>query len=199
MSRKLLTSTSTNVLTALPSSPVDGQEIRYQSTTGGAASMQSLGIVWSLRYRALNADGTANANAYKWEFVGGSPLAASVPGQSGAIVVGAGAVNTWLDAGPLGPSVTLPLAGDYMVQHGSNINSNQGGAVYNSVCAIGVSNLLPSVVNISAANLWASVAGQPQRITATALRVLRQQYQTNTVCSLYVNNASLSVTPVAVG
>src|SRR5215218_6358847 len=51
------------VVTALPGSPVDGQEVIYQN-----ASMASVGVAWRLKYRS------ASGSAYKWEFIGGAPL-----------------------------------------------------------------------------------------------------------------------------
>src|SRR4051812_22380129 len=51
-------------VTSLPVSPVDGQEVYYVADATN-------GVLWHLRYNA------ASASAYKWEFVGGSPLESS--------------------------------------------------------------------------------------------------------------------------
>lgn len=93
------------VVTALPAVPKDGQEINYllDATTG---------IVWKFRYRA------GSPSPYKWEFVGGAELSAEVStaetnsgGSSGAY----GALAT------PGPSIILPLEGDYDITLGAQM------------------------------------------------------------------------------
>jgi hypothetical protein len=84
------------VVTSLPSSPVDGQEIRYLADATN-------GIIWNLKYRA------ASASAYRWEVIGGSALFAEVAPEESTTAGAYGALTT------AGPSVTVPLAGDYDV------------------------------------------------------------------------------------
>jgi hypothetical protein len=57
------------VLTALPTSPVDGQEIYFQADAGPPA------VVWHLRRRSN-----------KWEFVGGAPIVYRMEGETNAYV-----------------------------------------------------------------------------------------------------------------
>jgi hypothetical protein len=57
------------VLTALPASPVDGQEIYFQADAGPPA------VVWHLRRRAS-----------KWEFVGGPPIVYRMEGENNGYV-----------------------------------------------------------------------------------------------------------------
>ena len=90
------------VVTALPTSPADGTVIDYVADS-------SNGVVWRFRYRA------GSGSSYKWEFVGGSPLWAEVAAQES---YGAG-VTTYGDLATAGPAITLPLAGDHMVEVGS--------------------------------------------------------------------------------
>jgi hypothetical protein len=89
------------VVTALPGQPVDGQEVYY--VADGTARIQ-----WHLRYRAA---------ASGWEYMGGGPLAsidaASVTRAS----------SSFGDFSTPGPSVTAPLAGDYMVDWSVNLNN----------------------------------------------------------------------------
>jgi hypothetical protein len=85
------------LVTALPASPADGQEcILTDSLTVGT-------YFWRLRYVAGRASN-------KWVFVGGSPIEAEA----------AGSVNTastaYVDLG--GPSIALPVAGDYLIEMG---------------------------------------------------------------------------------
>ncbi len=85
------------VVSSLPAVAVDGQEIFYQNAT-----MAEAGVVWHLKYRA------ASTSAHKWEFVGGAALYAEAPG----LVTTTSAAYTALSEGP---SVTVPIAGDYEI------------------------------------------------------------------------------------
>ena len=89
--------TPVSLVSALPSSPVDGQECYYHNPV-----MEALGIIWHLRYNAVS------ASAYKWEYLGGSDLQS---GPQGA-VVHAVASEIALTSGP---TLTVPLSGDYRV------------------------------------------------------------------------------------
>lgn len=93
------------VVTALPGSPTDGQEINYLADAVN-------GIVWHLKYRA------ASASAYKWEYVGGPPLSAEVAAQQTT------SNGAYADLATVGPSITLPLAGDYDVEHGCYVQTS---------------------------------------------------------------------------
>ena len=121
-SAKLATgATSATYVTTLPSSPVDGQEVYYQSTTagtgGGASnSMATVGAVWHLRYRS------AASGSYKWEFVGGGQLSALQ--TAGLTTVTATTYAT--DAGA--PVITVPVAGDYDVTFSAQAMDNQTAA-----------------------------------------------------------------------
>lgn len=107
----LKTGSGRELVSALPSSPVDGQEIFYQS-----AGMATDGLVWHLRYRA------ASASSYKWEFLGGSSLFSAVTTDQSTTS------TTYTDLTTAGPSVTLPLAGDYDVTHGFRGYNNTNGS-----------------------------------------------------------------------
>jgi hypothetical protein len=93
------------IYATLPATPTDGDSIYYQTS-----AMASLGALWNLRYRA--AGGT-----YKWEFVGGSPIYASVA----ASVTATTATPT---AKTGGPSFTVPLAGIYLLTHGATMSAS---------------------------------------------------------------------------
>lgn len=87
-------------VTELPASPTDGQEIMY-------AADPTNGILWHLRYRA------GSASAYKWEWAGGSELFHEVPTQQST------GSTSYVDLATVGPSITVPLAGDYQVVYGA--------------------------------------------------------------------------------
>jgi hypothetical protein len=82
--------------TVLPSTPVDGESFYYIADATN-------GVVWHLRYRA------AATGSYKWEFVGGPALSAEITGEQ--ITTS----TTYTDLATAGPSITLPLGGDYLV------------------------------------------------------------------------------------
>jgi hypothetical protein len=87
-----------SVVTALPGTPYDGQEIFYLvSATNG--------IVWHLKYRA------ASASAYKWEYVGGQELRDFLANSES---LGASNFNAYSNLATVGPQVTVPLAGEYL-------------------------------------------------------------------------------------
>lgn len=103
---------SAPLVTSLPSAPIDGQEIRYVANATN-------GIIWNFRYRA------ASTSAYKWEFIGGPPLYAEVGmGQADQNT----SSSSYVALSTPGPSITLPLAGDYDVE----IGMRTSGAIYMS-------------------------------------------------------------------
>lgn len=103
------------IVTTLPASPYNGQEVFYQN----AAMSTAGGVVWKLRY---NADSSSD---YKWEFVGGTWLSSET--DTGETTTS----TTYADLATAGPTVTTPLAGDYFVRHGANMwtNTNNAAAI----------------------------------------------------------------------
>lgn len=98
---EVLTSLAPYLVTALPSSPPDGQEVYFQN-----AAMEPFGIIWHLRYRA------ASASSMKWEVLGAPPpLYAEDMNQYTTTSL------TNVDLAAL-VAVTIPLLGDYIVEHG---------------------------------------------------------------------------------
>ena len=88
--------TTPTLVTALPGSPVDGQEVYFVADAAAR-------VLWHLRYNAVG-------GAYKWEYLGGPPLtaidtSADSTGSSALVLLG-------------GPSLTLPLAGDWVLELG---------------------------------------------------------------------------------
>jgi hypothetical protein len=79
----------------LPRQPSDGQEVFYLAD-------DTQGVVWHLKYRG-------DGGTYRWEFVGGSPL---------AVAASAAQAITTTGYASLGLSITPPLDGDYMVEWG---------------------------------------------------------------------------------
>lgn len=81
-----------------PASPSDGDLWLLPADTTN-------GVDWLFRYNA------GSASTYKWEFIGGSPISANFDGAEGIVAV----INSWTDATTVGPSITVPRAGDYAI------------------------------------------------------------------------------------
>lgn len=90
------------VVSALPTNPVDGQEVYLQVDATN-------GVMWHLRYRA------ASASAYKWEFIGGPPLTATTPDYDAIVSATLGV------AAHDGPKITLPRNGDYIATFSADL------------------------------------------------------------------------------
>lgn len=88
------------LVTALPASPNDGDEVYYLADA-------TAGIVWHLRYRATS------SSAYKWEYVGGPPLSQLIS------TFETHTSTSYANLATLGPQITIPLAGDYMLALGA--------------------------------------------------------------------------------
>jgi hypothetical protein len=86
-------------VTSLPATPADGDEVYYEADATN-------GIYWHFRY---NAD---SASTYKWEFIGGPSIFAEVVTDETTTS------TTYADLDTVGPSATVPLAGDYDVAIG---------------------------------------------------------------------------------
>lgn len=96
---------NTPFITSLPSAPVDGMEVYYVVDATN-------GIIWHLKYRA------ADPTNYKWQYLGGGCLYSKVDGNS--------VVNTAGFSNFGGPSLILPLAGDYEVTYGARAIADAG-------------------------------------------------------------------------
>lgn len=101
----LQTPISTEYGTALPGSPVNGQPFIFTD------SLTAPTYYWHLRY---------NSTTTKWHFIGGIPLFAEVTATDSTTS------TTYAALTPAGPSITLPLAGDYDVEIGFRGGPNDG-------------------------------------------------------------------------
>lgn len=108
--------------TNLPASPFDGQEY---SLVVDATN----GVVWRFKYNA------GSGSSFKWEFVGGSPMVGTVDTPEAANFVG-----TWGDLATVGATVTLPRAGDYLLQARSLVTCGAGADVLYIGLAVGATS-----------------------------------------------------------
>jgi len=89
-------------VSSLPVAPADGTEVYYEYASA---------IVWHLIY---------NSSTGRWVYLGGPPISQEVTTSSTRANVAYGN----LAAGAAGPSITLPLAGDYLVAIGCQLACN---------------------------------------------------------------------------
>lgn len=168
----------------LPTSPIDGQTIYFQADATN-------GVVWTLRYRS------ASASSYKWEYVGGPPLTAGPtghadPGQGSE----ATASTTFVDLTTVGPSIVVPLAGDFMIVLACEGYSSA------SYALMGVSG--PTTVASTANAIWTlginSWGGHEKtvKITAQASGTYTAKYRAWTGTATY-SGRRMTILPVRVG
>jgi len=179
------------LVSSLPASPANGQEVYFQT-----AAMQTAGVMWHLRYRSLNVDGTANTSAYKWEYVGGAPLV----GRPGAVYNTSSI--TYVD---VGATVTVPLAGDYQArQSGRGGTQAMGQRMYTRVAASnGAVANNPELVLIGSTNTSndatdKNLASDYEITGIAAGGTLRFQARVDSG-SIYVVHPALIVLPMRVG
>jgi len=97
--------------TTLPTNPVDGQLFVYVADA-------TLGIEWLLKYNA------GETGSYKWRCLSGPSLYHEVTTWQGLSNQGA-----YTDLATVGPQVTVPLAGDYLVEHGAYMIAGENGYI----------------------------------------------------------------------
>jgi hypothetical protein len=168
--------------TSLPASPVDGQDfVLVDSLTAPTYS-------WRFRYLAAKATN-------KWLFVGGSPLRSEVATAQST------ATTTYVDLGTVGPQATMPVAGDYVIRFGANINAAAacGGyvAVKRGAAATSDVDGVFAQYGSAAANAN-SVAREMTLAGLAAGLVLTLQYRAIAGTPIF-SNRGLYVTPIAVG
>lgn len=177
-------SATTAVVTALPTSPYDGQEVFYQS-----AAMASDGenIIWHLRYR-----GTAGGNG--WEFIGGAPWSALVATDQST------SSSTFGDLATVGPTITVPRAGEYLVTISCRMFPSTSGHAAMSYAIGGAAALDADTVEIG---LGAAVAGSYVTLGRTkkksgiaANTAITAKYRTAAAASTSFVERFLSVLPV---
>jgi hypothetical protein len=93
--------------TSPPGSPVDGQWWIYPVDPTN-------GIIWKFRYDA------GSASAFKWVFIGGTPLYSEIATSETTTS------TTYANLSTIGPSITLPRAGDWIVELGLWMNVGAG-------------------------------------------------------------------------
>lgn len=167
------------LVSALPGAPFDGQEIHYQTV-----AMAALGIRWRFVYNA------GSASAYKWEFIGGSTWATFIT----ATVTTVSVYPALVDLG--GPSIAVPLAGDFIVEAIVNAYRVDTGSIF-------------MAVNDGAANQLGGDSGPSSgygtqlvlsaQLTRAAAATWKMLYASSSATGAWFRNRTLKITPVRVG
>jgi hypothetical protein len=169
--------------TVLPTSPGDGESFYYIADSTN-------GVVWHLRYRS------AATGSYKWEFVGGPQLISSVEANQNRANAAYG------DLGTVGPSITVPLAGDYIINIGFTGNNGQAGQAGRMSYAIGASAAADAdavfyLTSVAAGN-YATVTRPKLKTAIAANSAIVAKYRTDGV-SVFFQDRFMEITPVRVG
>jgi hypothetical protein len=147
--------------TALPASPIDGQEFNFVADATN-------GVVWTFRYRA------ASPSAHKWEFVGGAPLRSTVATSE---TIGQ---KAWVDSATIGPTITLPLAGDYVYHANCNMYMTSQPSNCSGGCGINLAGVAPLAQDqgytFLGSDYESTVVKQGELINQPAATVAKLQY-----------------------
>lgn len=170
-------------VTALPAA-FDGMEVDYQN-----ASMATDGVVWRLRYRQA-------AGTYKWEAVGGPMFQAPNIDLNQATTSA-----TYTDLGAVGPAVTVPLAGNYMVRYGC-VASNSVSNLEAKANLFLNGSLIAEQYALYAADLAGSYrpGSRSKQVTvSTAGHVLKMVYAATGGGTATFDYRWMNITPIALG
>lgn len=146
--------------TVLPTAPTDGQFFIYNANITD-------GVKWMFQYRS------ASASTYKWEFIGGPPLVGEVDALESTTSI------SLVDLTTVGPSVTVPLAGDYFVSYGANLDNNSASGYSMMSFAVGATAAsFDDIVEneAGAASKLYSLSRQRKKTVATASSALVCKY-----------------------
>lgn len=170
------------LISALPGSPTDGEEVLFQST-----AMATAGVIWRLRYR------TASASTHKWEFIGGAALSNEV------VTNQATASGTYVDLVTVGPSVTTPLVGDYDVRASARLQIGAEAAAAVAQLFIGAAEAAKFLVFGKTAATQSSAFFEGTVTGVAAGEVLKLKYASEGAKTVEFARRFLALTPIRVG
>lgn len=168
----------------LPSAPGAGSEVYY-------AADASTGVYWHLAYMP---DGTSNP----WKYVGGPELYNLVTTQETT------ASNTYADLTTVGPSVTIPVNGDYRVAFGVDIEGSAQDRAFvapkiGSTTPVDTNAVTQAVGNPAAQSQGASGSRVLLLFGLTAGTVLKLQYHVTVASTMSFSNRWIETRPLGVG
>lgn len=166
------------MVTALPASPADGAEVILCDNVALPA------YAWRLRWNA--ADG-------RWQFLGGTAYRAAVGTSETTTTIG-----SYVNLATIGPRVTIPRQGDYMVRFGCTLIDTAADSQANM--GVGIADFAaPSLAeargHISAANYHLTVYTEAQLNNLAAGAELRAKYLHTVAGTLTVLSRFLSIQP----
>jgi len=171
------------LVTALPASPFEGQEVIFTD------SLTAPTYSWRLRYVGAK---TSN----KWVFVGGVPATSFVATSENTPGTTYGNLTT------IGPQITVPVAGVYNIEIGAQLGTGASAAVkgwmsydIGATGAVDADATAAFVTNNSQAGASLHKLAQKTLAAATAL-VAKYRHDTG---GMPVSNRYMAVTPAAVG
>lgn len=178
-----ITSTIPTV-TALPSSPTDGQEIIFTTdSTNGAINS----VAWRLRYRA------SSLSTFKWDVIGGPPIFKEVlTGEAST------ATAAYQDLATIGPQLIVPLAGDYFVIFEADATTTGANTPTVGLSINAAAPVLDVAQSISTANLRIHITRQGQVASIPVNANVRVRYLPQTLATTFARR-TLSLLPVRVG
>lgn len=166
-------------VTSLPTSAYDGQEEVYETSQGR----------WKFKY---------DSGDDYWYFVGGAPLSAYVATQQTT------SSTTYAALATAGPSVTLPLAGDYMVRHGCALTCNVLAAdTFHSydigaTGAVDADSVQTRTAVAASSSPWPSVSRSKLKTGLTAIALVSKYRTTDGAATATIKERWLEVLPVRV-
>lgn len=169
-----------SIVTALPATADEGDQIVYDTGTAG--------VRWHLVYD------TSDGTTYPWLFIGGSPLEAEVTTSESRTNTAYGALAT------VGPSVTVPLAGDYDVWIGATVTPGSPGVIAKMSYDIGGTGAVDAdAVRVHTGATQVS-SNRPRRKTAlSASTALVSKYAETVATGSTWQDRWMRVQPVRVG
>jgi hypothetical protein len=166
------------LVTALPATPADGDEVILCDNAGLPA------YSWRLRW---------NATDGRWQFVGGTGYRNAVAASETTNTIG-----SYVNLATLGPRVTIPRAGDYTARFGCTVIDSAADSQINIGLGIGDWSGAPLAEargHISAANYHLTITSEAQLNGLAAGAELRAKYQHAIAGTLTVLNRFLTVSP----
>jgi len=171
------------LVTSLPSNAIDGQEVRYLADNTN-------GIVWNFRYRA------GSSSTHKWEFIGGQPLYSFIAAWEGTTTN----YPNYTNLATSGPSLSVPLAGQYMVDLSYISQETNGGysttiVTQSTGAPLDVANAL---FQIDATTADVQTSFTSRALTLTTTNPLRVLYARNGTGTANFGQRHLRFTPIRV-
>jgi hypothetical protein len=155
--------------------------------------------IWHCKYRHYKADGvTLNPKTYKWQVLSARPLHHGPLGNdpTGAVASDQTSSQVFTDLGVVGPSVTVPFAGDYVVEIACGAN----GAA-NPIMSFAVGATAAAMVDsfwIAGSSSWNTGSRKVDKTLAQGTALV-SKYRTWTGVTVSFSYRTMFVTPERIG